>query len=659
MSNRDKLKIALAGLSNHNSGISDAFKTVEKEMQRVADKIREEAQSKTLDDVKKMTSGFREQIKQGLDSLTTAFDNLKNELGDSEKQLISSLETKLGVLRMAVAESKTAYGTKYNILSEEIDSLKKDIKEISQRKLQIPDFTSQINSLEKELRKEIDLLKADESKEPNDFEDKLKDFEKQLSEIRSRTLSALANHGGQANRNMLVNGNPSTLNRYTDLNIKSGSNVTLTYTNNDTLKTTDLTIASSGGGSNLITTTDIWVDANRVDSYTASGTIQFPYKTITAAISAINTLAPAAYIIRLAAATYVETITLPAIPGVLYGNGATIVGNVTDAKAFDFYDINIIGNVVQSDTSTTTAHQFQSSFVQGNITVSGLAIFIGMSTDTSGIITINTGGVGSFNGNSLGSRIVNSGTLYLNNTSITRTDNANYLVDSSAAGSIAYITGCKLVNNGTGGGVNLSNTASTTQPNEISTIDITLGGTTNGITCGSANCILSDYNIFGSSGQIYATGSAFLPSARNGGIALAGTTSGRIFLQTPSVAGTTLFVLPSSGGSNGQFLKTDGAGITSWAGAGITRITSVISVSSTLAATTLTDYAFFLNIGINVTLPTAIGNSNRYTIKNTSSSSILISTTAGELIDGSSTALLPVQNQSLDIMSNSSVWSVV
>ena len=47
------------------------------------------------------------------------------------------------------------------------------------------------------------------------------------------------------NRNILVSGNPSTLGRYTDLNLLAGSGATLTYVNNDTLKTTDLTIATA------------------------------------------------------------------------------------------------------------------------------------------------------------------------------------------------------------------------------------------------------------------------------------------------------------------------------------------------------------------------------------------------------------------------------
>lgn len=92
---------------------------------------------------------------------------------------------------------------------------------------------------------------------------------------------------------------------------------------------------------------------------------------------------------------------------------------------------------------------------------------------------------------------------------------------------------------------------------------------------------------------------------------------------------------------------------------GITRTTSIITASQTGGATAGVDYVYFAAAGLKLTLPTAIANLNQYTIKNASSSSVLIATTAGETIDGSASALIAVANQSLDFISNSSVWGVV
>lgn len=55
-------------------------------------------------------------------------------------------------------------------------------------------------------------------------------------------------HGGNANRNIAIGGNGSVLSRYTDINLKAGANTTITYTNNDVTKFTDITFASTGGG---------------------------------------------------------------------------------------------------------------------------------------------------------------------------------------------------------------------------------------------------------------------------------------------------------------------------------------------------------------------------------------------------------------------------
>lgn len=100
------------------------------------------------------------------------------------------------------------------------------------------------------------------------------------------------------------------------------------------------------------------------------------------------------------------------------------------------------------------------------------------------------------------------------------------------------------------------------------------------------------------------------------------------------------------------------ASIVAASGSGITRSVSVLSVSSTMAAAATTDYVFFPNVGIQLTLPTAISNSNLYTVKNMAASSVLVAAATGEDIDGSTTALMPTQYESLSFISNGSVWGV-
>lgn len=73
-------------------------------------------------------------------------------------------------------------------------------------------------------------------------------MEEVLDELKPFVLSRLPRGGGNMNRNIAINGNSSVLSRYTDINLKAGSNVTITAVNNNTTKYVDITITSSGGG---------------------------------------------------------------------------------------------------------------------------------------------------------------------------------------------------------------------------------------------------------------------------------------------------------------------------------------------------------------------------------------------------------------------------
>lgn len=93
-------------------------------------------------------------------------------------------------------------------------------------------------------------------------------------------------------------------------------------------------------------------------------------------------------------------------------------------------------------------------------------------------------------------------------------------------------------------------------------------------------------------------------------------------------------------------------------GSGIVRSVNSISTSQTAAAVAGTDYVYICSAGVQLTLPDAIGNTNLYTVKNTSTSSVLVSTTASETIDGQSTAILPVQYTAIDLISDGANWDV-
>ena len=91
----------------------------------------------------------------------------------------------------------------------------------------------------------------------------------------------------------------------------------------------------------------------------------------------------------------------------------------------------------------------------------------------------------------------------------------------------------------------------------------------------------------------------------------------------------------------------------------IVRSVNSISSPTTAGAVASTDYVYFVSGTTTLTLPTAVGNTNRYTIKNTGGATVTIATTSSQTIDGSTTATLAVQNTALDLISDGSNWRIV
>jgi len=91
---------------------------------------------------------------------------------------------------------------------------------------------------------------------------------------------------------------------------------------------------------------------------------------------------------------------------------------------------------------------------------------------------------------------------------------------------------------------------------------------------------------------------------------------------------------------------------------GINRTIVVTSTSSTADSTAKMDYVYLVSGTTTITLPTAISNNNKYTVKNVGVNYVTVATTSGQTVDGSSTALL-IPNVSVDIISDNSNWHVI
>lgn len=195
-----------------------------------------------------------QELKEQIESIFNSIGVLKEELKENKDNISGELNEKLFVLKSTLTEYKSASLERLGGISQEISNLKKEIQAISQRKVEIPDFERQLTDVEGELGNAISDWKLETEDKVEEILTETKktisDLEEAIKKLRADTMSAMSGRvvgGGNMNRNILVGNNPSTLGRYTDLNILAGSNVTLSYTNNDNLKTTNLTIAATGG----------------------------------------------------------------------------------------------------------------------------------------------------------------------------------------------------------------------------------------------------------------------------------------------------------------------------------------------------------------------------------------------------------------------------
>jgi hypothetical protein len=134
-------------------------------------------------------------------------------------------------------------------------------------------------------------------------------------------------------------------------------------------------------------------------------------------------------------------------------------------------------------------------------------------------------------------------------------------------------------------------------------------------------------------------------------------TAGTNTFQVNADGATTALSFIKAGGTSGQYLMADGS--TSTGAGGSAKSINSVSTNTAAGSTSSTDYFYFGSGTINITLPTAVGNTNNYTIKNVGTGVITIDTTSSQAIDGSLTAPINVQYLSLTIISDGANWNII
>jgi hypothetical protein len=91
------------------------------------------------------------------------------------------------------------------------------------------------------------------------------------------------------------------------------------------------------------------------------------------------------------------------------------------------------------------------------------------------------------------------------------------------------------------------------------------------------------------------------------------------------------------------------------------RSINIITGSTTASDSARTDYVYQGNStgNITLTLPSATGNTNRYTIKNSNTGTFRIETSSSQTIDGVTFYEIAKQYQSIDLVSDNSNWFII
>lgn len=96
------------------------------------------------------------------------------------------------------------------------------------------------------------------------------------------------------------------------------------------------------------------------------------------------------------------------------------------------------------------------------------------------------------------------------------------------------------------------------------------------------------------------------------------------------------------------------------AGQSITgRQVSSISASATAGKQPGVDFVYLVSGTTTLTLPTAVDNGSRYTIKNTGTGVVTVATTSSQTIDGATTATIAVADASIDVISDGANWRIL
>lgn len=253
--NKSKLRKLIEAF-DPSTGTSVDFAALDLEVERLKNALKDKIQAQTLDDVGNQLEKFKKKL--DFKSLFEVINNLETALDGKIKEITNIVDREVGKVKSLFSSNREESTDQISSILENIDGLRQELKSLeSEKNTEVVSLGSRWDELSKLSREGLVKIESHIEQKDKEVDRRVSDLDEEIEKLRrefNNRIGRISNtgHGGQANRNIMVGGNSSTLSRYTDINIKPGSNVTLTYVNNDNLKTTDLTIAATGGGAGTV-----------------------------------------------------------------------------------------------------------------------------------------------------------------------------------------------------------------------------------------------------------------------------------------------------------------------------------------------------------------------------------------------------------------------